>query len=59
MRVNLGSVERRDVDSLLVQAEDYAAQDEGGQHQDHHQPSHDGLGGSSRFNEWVGRWASR
>ena len=50
MRVKLGSVQRRDVHSHLVQAEDPAADQGGDQHQGYHQPSHDGLLGSSMFN---------
>ena len=53
MRVNLGSVQRRDVHTHLVQAEDPAADQGGDQHQGSHQPSHDGLIGSSMFNETL------
>ena len=59
MRVKLGSVQRRDVHSHLVQAEDPAADQDDDQHQGSHQPSHDGLIGSSMFNDDVGRWTSR
>ena len=61
MRVNLGSVQRRDVHMHLVQAEDPAADQDDDQHQGFHQPSQDGLetihlqGSCSTLSRSVGR----